>query len=101
VRHDLRADAEIIRDIAMAASGLLSSKMFGPPVYPPISDGDAEPGLRRADARPTATGEIGTAARCTHSGNARVPYPSMLVFDQPNGDSPARGASGRTRRYNR
>jgi hypothetical protein len=35
----LRLDAGIVRDVALAASGLLSRKMGGPPVYPPIPDG--------------------------------------------------------------
>ncbi len=35
----LRLDAEIVRDVALAASGLLSPKLGGPPVYPPIPDG--------------------------------------------------------------
>src|SRR5207253_9613936 len=35
----LRLDAEVVRDVALAASGLLSHKMGGPPVFPPQPDG--------------------------------------------------------------
>jgi len=35
----LRLEAEAIRDSALAASGLLSSRRFGPPVQPPQPDG--------------------------------------------------------------
>ena len=35
----LRVEGEMIRDIAMSAGGLLSSKMFGPPVMPYQPDG--------------------------------------------------------------
>ncbi|MFT5109550.1 MAG: hypothetical protein ACI9UA_005199, partial [Pseudoalteromonas tetraodonis] len=35
----IRLDAEIIRDVALSASGLLSEKIGGPSVYPPQPDG--------------------------------------------------------------
>ncbi len=35
----LRLEAEAIRDVALASSGLLTSKMHGPGVYPPQPDG--------------------------------------------------------------
>ena len=35
----VRVDAEIIRDVALSASGLLSRKIGGPSVYPPQPDG--------------------------------------------------------------
>ena len=35
----LRLEAETIRDVALAATGLLSTKMFGPGVYPPQPEG--------------------------------------------------------------
>lgn len=37
-----RVDAETVRDSVLAASGLLSEKMFGPPVYPPQPSGAQE-----------------------------------------------------------
>ncbi|MDH4475555.1 MAG: PSD1 and planctomycete cytochrome C domain-containing protein [Verrucomicrobiaceae bacterium] len=35
----LRLDAEVVRDVALSASGLLAPQIGGPPVYPPIPDG--------------------------------------------------------------
>src|SRR6185436_5929158 len=35
----LRLSAELIRDNALAASGQLSSKLYGPPVYPQQPEG--------------------------------------------------------------
>jgi hypothetical protein len=35
----LRLDAEVVRDVCLSASGLLSPKLGGPPVYPPIPEG--------------------------------------------------------------
>jgi mono/diheme cytochrome c family protein len=82
----LRADAEIIRDIAMSASGLLSHKMFGPPVYPPIPDGVLSLGYGAQLPWPTATGEERYRRAMYTFWKRAVPYPSMIVFDQPNGD---------------
>lgn len=82
----LRVDAEIIRDVAMAASGLLSPKMFGPPVYPPIPDGVLSLGYGAQLPWPTATGEDRYRRAMYTFWKRAVPYPSMIVFDQPNGD---------------
>lgn len=35
----VRLDAEIVRDVALEASGLLSEKVGGPSVFPPVPDG--------------------------------------------------------------
>ena len=35
----LRLEAEVVRDVSLAASGLLSRKVGGPPVFPPQPDG--------------------------------------------------------------
>ena len=82
----MRTDAEIIRDIAMGASGLLSRKMFGPPVYPPIPDGVLSLGYGAQLPWPTATGEERYRRAMYTFWKRSVPYPSMIVFDQPNGD---------------
>jgi mono/diheme cytochrome c family protein len=38
-QNRVRLDAEIVRDAALAASGLLAPKLGGPPVYPPQPEG--------------------------------------------------------------
>jgi hypothetical protein len=38
-QHRFRLDAEIVRDAALSASGLLNPKLGGPSVFPPIPDG--------------------------------------------------------------
>ncbi|HBY63196.1 MAG TPA: hypothetical protein DEH78_25520 [Solibacterales bacterium] len=82
-----RVDAEAVRDIALAASGLLNAKIGGPSVYPPA------PGflfLPPASYGPKnwheATGEDRyRRALYTHRYRS-VPYPVLQNFDAPNGD---------------
>src|SRR4029077_3388426 len=83
-----RVDAEIVRDIALAASGLLNPEFGGPSVYPPapaflfvppasysIKIWGEDKGLERY-------------RRAIYTFRYRsVPYPMLQTFDSPNGDS--------------
>jgi hypothetical protein len=82
----LRVESETIRDIALAASGLLSHKIGGPSVYPPIPDGVLSLGYGSAMPWPTSKGEDRYRRGMYTFWKRNVPYPSMLVFDQPIGD---------------
>src|SRR5207244_1066129 len=53
----LRLDAEVVRDVALAASGLLSHKMGGPPVFPPQPDGVMTLGQVKRDWKDSADDE--------------------------------------------
>lgn len=79
-----RASAEVIRDQALAVSGLLSSKMFGPPVNPP----QPELGLRAAFGSgtdwKTSGGEDRYRRGIYTTWRRSSPYPSMAQFDAPN-----------------
>jgi hypothetical protein len=81
-----RVESETIRDIALAASGLLSKKIGGPSVYPPIPDGVLSLGYGAQMPWPTSTGEDRYRRAMYTFWKRSVPYPSMIVFDQPNGD---------------
>jgi hypothetical protein len=84
----LRVEGEIVRDIALSASGLLDRTVGGPPVYPPAPEFLFQP--------PTSYGpkiwkeEKGNAryrrAIYTHRYRS-VPYPVLQNFDTPNGDA--------------
>ncbi len=82
----LRVESEIIRDIALSASGLLHPKIGGPSVYPPIPDGVLNLGYGAPMPWPTSTGEDRYRRGMYTFWKRSVPYPSLLVFDQPNGD---------------
>ncbi|MHB8519359.1 MAG: DUF1549 and DUF1553 domain-containing protein [Limisphaerales bacterium] len=81
-----RVDAEIIRDIALAASGLLSPKIGGPSVYPPIPDGVLSLGYGSPMPWPTSTGPDRYRRALYTFWKRTVPYPSLSIFDMPNAD---------------
>jgi hypothetical protein len=79
-----RITAEMVRDQALAASGLLSNKMYGPSVKPP----QPELGLKAAfggetDWKPS-NGEDRFRRGVYTSWRRSNPYPSMATFDAPN-----------------
>ncbi len=82
----LRLDAELVRDVALASSGVLVPKLGGPPVYPPQPDGVMNLGQSR---RPwmASTGENRhRRGLYTHFWRA-TPHPALAVFDAADGFS--------------
>ena len=80
-----RLDAEMVRDQALAAAGLLSPKRYGPPVMPWQPDG-VWLVVYNGDSWVTSPGEdryrraLYTFMRRTSA------YPSMMNFDAPTGE---------------
>ncbi len=80
----IRLDAEIVRDSALAASGLLNAKVGGRSVYPPQPEGVMETGQVK-QVWPTSKGED-RHRRGLYTFHYRItPNPSMKVFDAANG----------------
>ncbi|HKQ93917.1 MAG TPA: PSD1 and planctomycete cytochrome C domain-containing protein [Blastocatellia bacterium] len=82
----LRVEAEVVRDIALRASGLLRLKIGGPSVYPPIPDGAMAVSFRSRSVWETSKGEDKYRRGMYTFWKRSVPYPSMSVFDAPNAD---------------
>jgi mono/diheme cytochrome c family protein len=84
----MRVDAEIVRDVALAASGLLNPAIGGPSVYPPAP---AFLFLPPASYGPKNWEEEKGAnryRRALYTFRYRsVPYPMLQTFDAPNGDT--------------
>jgi hypothetical protein len=81
-----RVEAEMVRDIALSASGLLSSKMYGPSVMPYQPDGlwGAFPGRRdRPDVWVVSQGDERYRRGLYIFNRRTVRYPSLTVFDAP------------------
>jgi hypothetical protein len=80
----LRLDAEIVRDVGLAASGLLSKKLGGPPVYPPIPNGVMGQGQVKRDWKVSEGEDRFRRGLYTFVYRA-TPPPSLNVFDAPEG----------------
>ncbi|MFM8985439.1 MAG: PSD1 and planctomycete cytochrome C domain-containing protein [Planctomycetia bacterium] len=80
----LRLDAEGVRDVALAASGLLVPAIGGPPVFPPIPPGVTDQGQVN-QAWPESRG-ADRHRRAVYTFRFRAtPVPALAVFDAPDG----------------
>lgn len=80
----LRLSAESIRDNALAISGLLSTKMGGPPIYPPQPKGIWRHVGRNAPKYLTSTSEDRYRRGVYVIWRRSAPYPSFINFDAPD-----------------
>jgi len=79
----MRLSSEMVRDQALAVSGLLSEKMFGPPVMPPQPDGIWDIVYSGAKWE-TARGEDRHRRALYTILRRTAAYPSYLTFDSPS-----------------
>lgn len=79
-----RLEAEMVRDQALALSGLLSRKMHGPSVYPPQPPGLWQAAFNGQRTWATSTGEDRYRRGLYTFWRRTVPYPSMATFDAPS-----------------
>ncbi|MGE3777870.1 MAG: PSD1 and planctomycete cytochrome C domain-containing protein, partial [Pirellulaceae bacterium] len=82
----LRLEAEIIRDVALTASGLLAPKLGGPPVFPPIPDGVMGQGQVKREWTVSQGPDRYRRGLYTFVYRA-TPPPALNVFDAPDGYS--------------
>jgi hypothetical protein len=82
-QNRLRLEAELVRDVALSASGLLSPKLGGPPVYPPQPNGVMSLGQSKRDWKPSTGTERYRRGLYTHFWRA-TPHPALSVFDAPD-----------------
>jgi hypothetical protein len=82
-----RVDAEIVRDIALAASGLLNPKIGGPSVYPPAPEFLFQPPVSYGPKVWEESKGADRYRRALYTFRYRsVPFPALQNFDAPNGD---------------
>jgi hypothetical protein len=79
-----RMSAEIVRDQALAVSGLLSHKMFGPSVRPPSPSLGLSAAFGGSLDWKTSEGEDRYRRALYVEWRRTSPYPSMATFDAPN-----------------
>jgi hypothetical protein len=81
-----RLDAEIVRDTALSASGLLNGAIGGPSVYPPQPDGVMTLGQTKREWKASKGGDRYRRAMYTYFWRA-TPHPDLIVFDAPDATS--------------
>jgi len=80
----VRLSAETIRDQALFVSGLLSPKMYGPPVRPPQPSLGVNAAFGSGIDWETSKGEDRYRRGLYTTWRRSNPYPSMVAFDAPN-----------------
>jgi hypothetical protein len=79
----VRLDAEVVRDVALAASGLLTDKIGGPSVFPPQPDGVMNLGQSRREWKTSEGADRYRRGMYTYFWRA-TPHPSLTIFDAPD-----------------
>jgi len=83
-----RVEAEVVRDIELAASGLLNPKVGGPSVFPPAPSFLFLPPASYGPKPWKESVDSDRYRRALYTFRYRsVPYPMLQVFDSPNGDT--------------
>ena len=80
-----RVEAEMVRDITLQASGLLSAKMFGPPVYPPQPAGVTETAFGGGGWQVSEGEDRHRRALYTFAKRS-APFAAANTFDAPSGE---------------
>jgi hypothetical protein len=82
-QNRLRLEAELVRDNALAISGLLDRRLGGPPVFPPQPEGLGAFTQNRREWRASTGGDRYRRALYTHLQRSTL-HPAMAVFDAPD-----------------
>jgi hypothetical protein len=85
-QNRLRLEAEIIRDAALSASGLLTDKIGGPSVFPPIPEGALAVTQVKQDWPETNGPDRYRRGMYTFFRRSAV-YPELAAFDAPDATS--------------
>jgi mono/diheme cytochrome c family protein len=80
----VRLEAEVVRDVALAGTGLLTRKVGGPSVFPPQPDGVYRFTQLQKDWK-TSTGADRYRRGLYTFFWRSAPYPGLTVFDAPDG----------------
>lgn len=82
-----RVEAEIVRDLYLSAAGLLSTKIGGPSVFPPLPDGVMELSYANSFKWNTSTGRDRYRRGMYTFFKRTSPHPNLLTFDCPDANT--------------
>jgi mono/diheme cytochrome c family protein len=83
-QNRFRVEGEIVRDISLAAAGLLSAKVGGPSVFPPIPPGVADVNYNSAFKWTLSPGEDKYRRGMYTYFKRTAPHPNLMTFDCPD-----------------
>lgn len=86
-QNRVRAEAEIVRDLHLAASGLLSEKIGGPSVFPPLPPGVAELSYANNFRWKVSQGEDKYRRGMYTFFKRTAPHPNLISFDCPDSNT--------------
>lgn len=82
-QNRIRLDAEIVRDVGLASSGLLYSRLGGPSVFPPQAEGVYSFTQVPKNWKPNPGANRYRRGMYTHFWRS-APHPNLVVFDAPD-----------------
>jgi hypothetical protein len=83
-QNRMRVEGEIVRDISLDAAGLLSRRIGGPSVYPPLPPGVAELSYAGNFKWTESSGEDRYRRGMYTFFKRTAPHPNLIVFDCPD-----------------
>ena len=86
-QNRLRAEAEIIRDFTLSVTGLLSKKVGGPSVFPPLPPGVADLSYANNFKWNTSKGEDQFRRGMYTFFKRTAPHPNLTTFDCPDANT--------------
>ncbi|MEI7685821.1 MAG: PSD1 and planctomycete cytochrome C domain-containing protein [Planctomycetota bacterium] len=82
----LRLEAEVVRDMALSASGLLNPKIGGPSVFPPQPDGVFDFTQSQRDWKAATDADRYRRGLYTYFWRS-APHPGLMAFDAPDSNT--------------
>ena len=86
-QNRLRMEAEIIRDMYLAVGGLLSPKVGGPSVFPPLPEGVAKLSYASNFSWNTSEGQDRYRRGMYTFFKRTAPHPNLTTFDCPDANT--------------
>ena len=86
-QNRFRMEAEIVRDVSLAAGGLMSEKVGGPSIRPPLPGDIAKLGYANSVRWATSSGEDKYRRGLYIFFQRTVPYPMLMTFDSPDSNN--------------
>lgn len=86
-QNRLRVEAELVRDLHLAVGGLLSGKVGGPSVFPPLPPGVAELSYANNFKWNTSGGEDRYRRGMYTFFKRTAPHPTLISFDCPDSNT--------------